>query len=83
MNDSFISLFLKEIIMSVISIILAVVYFIGNDGAKAVVFLIVCVYSATQIADWIYEEIKNGKNDISNRTCDDSMDNVYLHDIQR
>ena len=54
-------LFIKEIISSIIVIIFAIFYFVGNDGLKAVLFCLIAVYSAEELSNKIYKRCM--KND--------------------
>ena len=50
--------FLKEIVMSVLVIIAAILYFVGDIGGRFVLFIIIAMYAASELADRIYERYK-------------------------
>lgn len=53
--------FIKEIMVSIIAIVAAMIYFLGNDGLKAVLFLVVTIYAAEELAKRI-QRSRNGRD---------------------
>ena len=80
-EDRLLSLFIKEIVWSIVVIILCILYFIGDSGGKALIFAVVAIYSASHIADWIIEERRRRNDSIFNGTSSHIMDDVHIHDV--
>ena len=53
------NVFLKEIIMSALVLIATILYFVGDIGGRFVLFIIITIYAANELANRINERYKD------------------------
>ena len=74
-----IDLFKKEIIWSIITFVFVIIYLFGNEGGRCVAFIILAIYAASKLTDFLIGEKDDVVLDCTSYCV---VDDVYSDDDQ-